>query len=199
MRKLFLVAAVLLVGLLLTAMEVKWIQNEKNTELIQVVGVINPLDAGEILERGNLTMYELLLNQYHDGYYRDYESVVGKTALVDFTEKTLIYDGILKEEAYDVPRPGNSLTALKLDPESALCWSLDIGEPILAVYVGDDGGYNQLGNVTVKGLFDNYMESDGVPTFVLVEGQNKTVENIIRYRSLGRIELIKQAFNQNLK
>ena len=199
MKKIVTVAAVLLMGLLLTAMEVSWIQNEKNREMVGVIGVIKPVQAGEILESGNLKEYELPKNHFHDGYYQSLDAVAGKTVMIDLAEKTLIFEGLLRESAYNVPLDGNGMTALKLEPESALCWTLDIGESVQVVQAGDDGSYKDLGTVLVKGLFDNYMEAHNVPAYVLVEGEIQIISKIIQLRETGRIELIKQAFNQTVK
>jgi hypothetical protein len=192
LKRLITVGAVLLLGLVLTVIEVNWIQNEKKNDTQPVVTLTRSIEAGSTIKKSDLTVKEIDKTLWSDGYVSKPEDVTGKTVLIGMESHSIITSGSLKENAYGLPETGNAITAIKLAPEEALCWTLATGEPVNVVLVDSTLVLRDLGEVTVKGLYDNYLMDSDVPVYVLVEGKRKTIENIVSHRESGQMELLKR-------
>ncbi len=192
MKRLITVGAVLLLGLILTVMEINWIQNEKKMDTVPVVALTKSVEAGSTIKRTDLAIKEIDKSLWSEGYVSKLEDVAGKTLLVGMEGHSVVTKGSLKENAYASPESGNALTTIKLAPEEALCWTLSTGEPVNVVLVDSMLVLRDLGEVTVKGLYDNYLMDSDVPVYVLVEGSRKTIENIVTHRESGQMELLKR-------
>ncbi len=192
MKRLITVGAVLLLGLVLTVIEINWIQNEKKMDTVPVVSLARDIEAGSTIKRTDLVIKEIDKSLWSDGYASKLEDVSGKTILISMESHSIITSGSLKENAYGSPESGNAITTIKLAPEEALCWTLATGEYVNVVLVDSALVLRDLGEVTVKGLYDNYLMDSDVPVYVLVEGKRKTIENIVSHREAGQMELLKR-------
>lgn len=192
MKRLISVGAVLLLGLILTIVEINWIQNEKKIDMVPVVSLNKSIEAGSTIKKMDLIIKEIDKSLWSEGYANKLEDVVGKTALIGMESYSIVTKGSLKENAYGSPESGNAITTIKLAPEEALCWTLATGEPVNVVIVDSMLVLRDLGEVTVKGLYDNYLMDSDVPVYVLVEGKRKTIENIVSNRESGQMELLKR-------
>lgn len=192
MKRIITVGAVLLLGLILTIMEINWIQKESKTDTVPVVSLTRSLEAGSTIQKNDVVIMEIDKSSWSEGYVSKLEDVTGKTLLIGLESHSIINNGSLKENAYGSPDSGNAITAIKLAPEEAICWSLSTGESVNVVLVDSTLVLKDLGEVTVKGLYDNYLLDSDVPVYVLVEGKRKTIENIVSHRESGQMELLKR-------
>lgn len=182
----------MLLGLILTVMEINWIQNEKKMDAVPVVALTKSIEAGSTIKKTDLVIKEIDKSLWSEGYVDKLEDVVGKTLLIGMQGHSVVTKGSLKENAYTSPESGNAITTIKLAPEEALCWTLSTGEPVNVVLVDSMLVLRDLGEVTVKGLYDNYLMDSDVPVYVLVEGSRKTIEKIVTHRESGQMELLKR-------
>lgn len=192
MKRLITVGAVLLLGLILTAVEINWIQNEKKMDTVPVVALTRSMEAGSTIKKTDLALKEIDKSLWSEGYTSKLDDALGKTALISMESHSVLTKASLKENAYGSPEKGNAITTIKLAPEEALCWTLSKGEPVNVVLVDSTLVLRDLGEVTVKGLYDNYLMDSDVPVYVLVEGSRKTIENIVSHRESGQMELLKR-------
>lgn len=199
MRK-FIVAGILIVlGLLLTAAEVSWVKESQTSSKVRVVAIAKAITAGDKIRPSDLKYVELDEALYYNGYIDDQEIAIGQTVRFNMQEKTLVTRQHLEEQAFNKPGEGNSMTALKLEPELALCWAFEIGESVCVTFTDVGGSYTNLGQVKIKAVYDSYMEAGGMSEYVLLEGDSFVISNIVKHRKLGRLELVKQDVSASIK
>lgn len=157
-----------------------------------MVALTRSIEAGSTIQKTDLVIKEINKALWSEGYANNVEDVAGKTLLIGMESHSVVPKGSLKENAYGSPESGNAITSIKLAPEEALCWTLSIGEPVNVVLVDSMFVLKDLGEVTVKGLYDNYLMDSDVSVYVLVEGSRKTIENIVSHRTNGQMELLKR-------
>lgn len=157
----------------------------------RVIGASVDIKRGEIITRDHLTEVEIDLKNVIDSYSKSPEDFLGKTAYVDIPKgallsKSYFFDHKLRE----VPK-GRALTAIKLLPDSAICWITE-PESILDVYFIDrEGGVEVLGKVKLIHVYDQNMSSEDMLFYAVVEGSESVICKIVQKRALGRIEVVK--------
>ncbi|MDN5352929.1 MAG: hypothetical protein PWQ12_1850 [Clostridiales bacterium] len=194
MKKIIFITALLLAGILLTRYEIALVAQEKAVHLTEVVAVSKDIEAGTVIELSQLQLVQIDESLWSDGYFKTVEEVAGKTLRTSLSKNALVTRDQLKESSFDTPSTGNAVTALQLDPEAALCWTVSKGECVEVVHV-NEAGYKVMGVVTVIGLFDQTLLESRTPEYLLVEGPELTIEAIVRSRDDGRMEIVKYSGN----
>jgi hypothetical protein len=194
MKKIIFITALLLAGILLTRYEIALVAQEKAVHLTEVVAVSKDIEAGTVIELSQLQLVQIDESLWSDGYFKTVEEVAGKTLRTSLSKNALVTRDQLKESSFDTPSTGNAVTALQLDPEAALCWTVSKGECVEVVRV-NEAGYEVMGVVTVIGLFDQTLLESRTPEYLLVEGPELTIEAIVRSRDDGRMEIVKYSGN----
>jgi hypothetical protein len=194
MKKIIFITALLLAGILLTRYEIALVAQEKAVHLTEVVAVSKDIEAGTVIELSQLQLVQIDESLWSDGYFKTFEEVAGKTLRTSLSKNALVTRDQLKESSFDTPSTGNAVTALQLDPEAALCWTVSKGECVEVVRV-NEAGYEVMGVVTVIGLFDQTLLESRTPEYLLVEGPELTIEAIVRSRDDGRMEIVKYSGN----
>lgn len=98
------------------------------------------------------------------------------------------------------PAEGNAATALRLLPEQALCWTFEKEEIVAVVAVSKQPISKEMGNklkeiaqVKIIAYFDQRMEDRDLMQFVMIEGEESKILEILSLRPSYNIELIKSA------
>ena len=193
MKKLVMVIGLLVFGLLLTYYEVNSIRTVNENALIEVVSLKNTLEAGTTITLTDIE-YVLVDSSFDIGhYFENDQEVIGKKISVTLNEGTLLMDQFIKQEGQLSPDKNHAITSLKVLPEEFVCWQVDLGDSIDLVHVSFDHVMTQLGEVVIKGIYDQNLKSHAsMPTYVVIEGSFSTIEKIILLRDQGRIEAIKR-------
>lgn len=198
MRKIGIAVLLFICGGLLTYAEVKHINEQEISYTTDVVALKHDLTEGVVIKEQDLQIVSIPNALYNKNYVQDKNEVVGNTLAIALTELTLINKDVLLEKSYFIPNSGKAMTSLRLTPEEMLCWEIEVGEMVHVVHVSTDGVLTKLGQVSIKGIYDetlsrNFSKKNNIPAFLLVEGNVDVIESVISGRSDGRLEVIKIA------
>lgn len=197
MKKTFAIIGIIAMGCLLTFYQIQAIESAKKIDGLWLVKANVAMPIGHEITARDLAVTWVQKDLFSDDYYHDVDQLIGKTLSAGLSKNTLLTSAFVKEVGRYQPGSGHAITALKFTPEEALCWALEIGEEVMVVQVIElDNGHSKiidLGAVEIKGIYDHYLDSGKVPTFVLVEGKGAVIKKIIEGRDAGRIELMKKA------
>lgn len=199
MKKISVIIALVIASLLLTGLELNRLNQAKQMNLASVLVTSCDLTAGKKIESEDLKVIEIPVESISETAYSAKEDLLGKTVTYNLSSNTQIIEEMITENAYLVPNEGNSMTTLKLNPEEAMCWTMSKGERVLVKYIDLEGHLSELGEVMVKGRYDqslsenNYQTS--VPVYLLVEGRFEIIDAIVSKLNMGRLEIVKKTEN----
>ncbi len=196
MKKILIVVLLFLCGGLLTFVEMKHINNQKMDYTTNVVALKHDLAEGIEIKEDDLQIVSIPNAIYNKNYFQNKNEIIGNTLAIALNESSLINKNMLLEKSYYLPSKGNAMTSLRLTPEEMLCWEIEIGENVHIVHVALEGVLSILGQVTIKGIYDQNLDQNVniknmMPTFILIEGKKNIIETIISKRGVGRLEVIK--------
>lgn len=193
MKKMIMVIGLLIFGLLLTYYEINSIRAVNENALTEVVALKKSLESGIAITMDDLK-YVLVDSSFDTKqYFEDDKELIGKKLSVALGEDTLLMNQFIKQEGQFSLEKNHAITSLKVLPEEFICWQVDLGDSIELVHVSLDYEMTQLGEVVIKGIFDQNLKSHAsMPTYVVIEGKSSTIEKIILLRDQGRIEAIKR-------
>lgn len=192
MKKIGVVVLLLICGGLLTYYEFNLINEQKISYVTKVVALRHDLPEGAEISDQDLQIVSIPNQIYNKNYFLDKNDVVGNTLAIELSESALVSRQTLLEKSYFIPTKGMAMTSIRLTPEEMLCWEVEIGERVSVLHVNQDGALKNLGEVTVKGIYDqNLDQKSTVPAFLLIEARLVIVESIVSSRGNGRLEIIK--------
>lgn len=179
--------------LLLASIGFTWMQlSSDEKDMVEVLMLARDIGKGEILAQKDFYLGKILRSSYPADMLLHTSEAEGKAALVNMSAHTLASKSMFGEPPRYEPKNGNALTSIKLLPDSAICWTSEIGEVVDVYYIEDKLEAEKLGSVIVKGKLDQRMGDDELYMFMIVEGSKKTVLDIVEKRANGRIEIVKQ-------
>ncbi len=188
-----MIVGLLLFGFLLTYYEVSSIRDVNQNELIEIIALKNPIEAGVAITTEDIKYVLVDYTFDREHYFSKGTDVVGKKLAITLNEGTLLMDQFIKQESDYSPEKNNAITSLKVLPEEFICWQVGVGDRIDLVHVSFEHEMTLLGEVLIKGIFDQNLKSNSsMPTYVVVEGEAYTIERLILLRDQGRIEAIKR-------
>lgn len=125
------------------------------------------------------------------------DDVTGLTAVTDLSKGDILQHSMVRELGQFEVADGESMTSIRMLPDHALCWKFDLKEKVEVVFVPDisELSVKKLGKVEIRGFYDQRMENEDALTYVLVSGRRSVIENIVKHRSLGRMEFLKNSRN----
>lgn len=189
MKRRIAVAVLLIVSALLTCFQLIG-ENQEETEF--AVSIISDIKAGERITTAHLGMIPMPSKYLVENRPRSVEEAAGRYARVDIAGGTLVTDAFLSaDDPYKIQR-GRALTAIRLLPDSAICWITEIGQAVDVYFVDDLGKSAILGEVVVKKNFDPRMNEEDTLQYVVVEGDEAVVRKIVEKRAVGRLEIVKK-------
>jgi len=195
MKKIIIIILLLLCGGLITGFEIKQIKAAQMDVSVPIVVLKETLEVGTVLSFENLEIKEIHEALAVEDTVRLIDDVIGKTLAIGLTKGTILSKSMITEQTFLTPAKGHSITALKLNPEAIMCWEVTGGEVVDLIHVSLEGQLRRIGQVIVKGYYDQEMSQknnfSSVPVFVLIEGKSHVIDEIIRSRDHGRIEVTK--------
>lgn len=192
MKKYAVIFALLICGVLITLLEVRHIESAREDNHLPVVVLKAQVDVGYELQLKDIAIQMVPQDLVPSNAYDDLSEVVGKTLALSLPSKTIVVHEMLNEKKYFMPDKGHSITAIKFSPEEVMCWEISPEERLEIIHVDIEGVLTVIGEVAVKGFYDQSQSSDSeAPIYLLVEGNPKVIEGIIRARGNGRIEAVK--------
>lgn len=187
-RQKVMVAVLLLISGVLTVIQM----NRTGAETTATWGVIRDVPKGQIVTEEDIGAISVLPDHRLTGVVQSEEEVIGKRAAVDLREGMIACESLFEQpERYQV-RKGSAMTAIKLLPDSAICWICEEGQQVDVYFVDDGGRSENLGEVTIRGAFDQMMSDQELFFFVVVEGRTGVIERIVASRTMGRLEIVKK-------
>ncbi|MBF4695469.1 SAF domain-containing protein [Fusibacter sp. Q10-2] len=150
--------------------------------------------SGTILKSSDLEMGKINTLWYSSDYYTRIEDVVGMYITTDFSKYSILSKQILASTVDDqtVSETDHAMTTLKVLPEAALCFRLAKGDEVFLYQVNPDNEVIDMGRVVIKAIYDNNLEGESLPTYLLIEADQNVIKDIIRFRELGRFEVIRK-------
>lgn len=192
MKKFAVIMVLLTCGMLVTVFEVAQIKAARVDEHLPIVILKDDAEIGRILKNEDVEIKLVPTKLVPTSSFSNISEVVGKTLSIGLPSQTILSGEMIDEENYFMPSKGNSITAIKFNPEEVMCWEVTDGEILEIVHVNLDGFLSKIGDVTVKGYYNQNQSIDNEsPIYLLVEGKPKIIEAIIKARGDGRLEAIK--------
>lgn len=195
MKKIIIIVLLLLCGGLITGFEIKQINEAQMETHVPIVILKETLEVGSILSNENLEILNIDEALAAENTFCQIDEVEGKTLAITLTKGTILSSSMITEQTFFTPSKGHALTALKLSPEAVMCWEVMSGEEVELVHVSLEGQLGHIGKVVVKGYYDQEMVQKSnftsLPIFILVEGERHIIDEVIRLRDNGRIEVTK--------
>jgi hypothetical protein len=195
MKKIIIIILLLLSGGLITGYEINQIKAAQMDTRMPIVVLKETLEVGAVLDHESLEIMEIQEMFVTENAYTHIDEAIGKTLAIGLTKGTILSKNMISEQMFYTPSKGHSLTAIALKPEAIMCWEVSEGEVVDLVHVSMEGQLRQIGKVIVKGYYDQEMTQKNnfstLPAFVLVEGESHIIEEIIRLRDNGRVEVTK--------
>lgn len=179
--------------LLLTSIGITWMQlSSREEKMTDVWMLARDIKKGEMVQQSDFYMGRIRSSSYPLDLLQTVAEVEGMVALVDLRAHSLAAKNVFGEIPRYEPKKGNALTAIKMLPDSAICWTTEMGESVDVYFVEDKEPVEKLGSVIVKGKLDQRMGENELYTFMVVEGSKQTILEIVEKRTNGRIEIVKQ-------
>lgn len=195
MKKIIIIILLLLSGGLITGYEINQIKAAQMDTRVPIVVLKETLEVGSVLNYDSLEIKEIQEVFVTENTYTQVDEAVGKTLAISLTKGTILSKNMITEQMFFTPSKGHSITAIALKPEAIMCWEVTNGEVVDLVHVSLEGQLSHIGKVIVKGYYDQEMMQKNnfstLPAFVLVEGDSHIIEEIIRLRDNGRVEVTK--------
>ena len=194
MKKIILIITLILLSLTVTKLQINSI-NEKTLQLYEDVYMFSKdIPEDTILQKDHLTLGKINSQWWSDDYIRDPNKIIGKVIHKDVTQNSIVQTSDIREKKSNisVENDGYSLTTLKLKPEEALCWVMQVGDELLLYWVSDDDDKTELGKIIVRNMYTDRLEEkdlNEMAIYMMVEGEQSVVENIIQFRNHGRFEV----------
>lgn len=192
MKKIAVILVLLACGILVTVIEVAQIKAARVDQHLPIVILKENAEIGRLLKTEDVEVKWVPSELVSASSFTNVTEVVGKTLSIGLPKQTILSGEMLDEENYFMPTMGNSITAIKFNPEEVMCWEVRSGEIVEIVHINLNGFLSKLGKVTVKGYYSqNHSMDNETPIYLLVEGKPKIIEAIIKARGDGRLEAIK--------
>ncbi|HAS72954.1 MAG TPA: hypothetical protein DCS67_02285 [Clostridiales bacterium UBA8960] len=195
MKKTIIAIILLLLGSVITYVEIERIERSKNNDSVSVVVAKNDMKIGDVIQTKDLAMNMIPKDLKTMIYYSDVGELIGKSLRIDLSKDVIINEHMVKGEPFHDPGNGNAITAIKMLPEEILCWEVALGDAVSIISVSQEGNLYEIGQVIVKGVYyqngNNESKYDNAPVYLLVEGTKEQIKTIIKHRKNGKIEGVK--------
>lgn len=191
-KKILVGSVFLLVSLLVTFLEIHWIESRKESDLTEIVIAKRDLGANVILQASDLESMSIASKSASEQYIKNFEAVIGRPLIVSIHKGTAITTELLLNKPKIEKKEDTSTTTLKLAPEEALAWQIEVGEQVEIAYINEETKqFDLLGSVTIEGIFDHLVKENAMPTYLLISGETAVIHKIISTRAYGKFEILK--------
>jgi hypothetical protein len=197
-KKMVVIVTFALLSLAVTQYQIQKINRETLQTYEAVYIYAKDLDAGTVLSEEDIVIGKINTQWDSEAYVKEASTAIGKQLSTDVKKNALISIGSLAEvkEAMQ-PANGFALTAVKLTPETAVCWAFEAGDTLALYWVDDDAVATLIGNVFIKSIVSESGASKSAPVYAIVEADEVIVTKIVAMRDEGRFELVRQSGLKN--
>ncbi len=163
---------------------------ESGQKGVDVVCVMRDVKEGQVIEKEDVGILKSL-DSLPKGALKNPDKLIGKVAVVSLSKGTVAMESYFEEVVEEDLQKGESKTAIRLTPDTAICFTSEIDSSVQVYFVGDKGELQKLGDVVLKQFYDQQMEQNDLLMYVVVEGKKSVIDKIVQKRALGRLELVK--------
>lgn len=197
MRKIILLAALVACGVFLTWIEINAINGAQDFDMKEVVTFNRDIKSGSRLELEDFIMTAIPSQLYNSAYFEDPLMLVDQVLKIDVSKAMIPTSGMLLKNAYYSPDEGKAITTLKLSPEEMMCGIIENGEIVTIMSVDEQQQLITLGEVSIKSVLSQSLEpvsaTNAIPAYLVIQGPENVVENIINLRNINRMEVIRKS------
>lgn len=197
MRKIILLAALVACGVFLTWIEINAINGAQDVDMKEVVTFNRDIKSGSRLELEDFIMTAIPSQLYNSAYFEDPLMLVDQVLKIDVSKAMIPTSGMLLKNAYYSPDEGKAITTLKLSPEEMMCGIIENGEIVTIMSVDEQQQLITLGEVSIKSVLSQSLEpvsaTNAIPAYLVIQGPENVVENIINLRNINRMEVIRKS------
>lgn len=174
--------------------------NIERVEYCDILVLEENIAKNDIIEKEDVKFQKILMGNFDDNYVTDMDEVVGKYYLSDQSENFPLDKNFVSDiNTLLSPKDGNLITALKLNPDEALCWQLSPDEEINVMYIDNEieGKTRIFSKIYVIDVLDSNLSNESndqslLPLYIIIEGSEKNIKDIISWKDKGRFELYKK-------
>jgi hypothetical protein len=193
-KKIILAITLIVLSLTVTKLQINTI-NEKTLQLYEEVYLFSKdIPENTILKKEHLTLGKINSQWWSDDYIKESSDIIGKVVHKDAIQNSVVLKSDIQEKKpiLSVEKEGYSLTTLKLKPEEALCWVMQVGDALSLYWVSEGHEKMALGKIIVRNMYTDRLEEkelNEMAIYMMVEGDQKVIEKIIQFRNQGRFEV----------
>lgn len=193
MKKILMAISILILSFLITFYQINKIKIETLQIFEQVVLINKNLKAGMVIKESDLEYGKINKLWHSTNYYTQKEALIGKTILIDYGKNGILSSQLVADTVDEkmLTDRKNAMTALKLLPEEALCWSVAKGDYVNIFHIDSLYEINLMGNALIKAVYDGQLDNQTIPAYILIEADSETILNIIKFRESGRFEIVR--------
>lgn len=194
MKKIILAITLIVLSLTVTKLQINTI-NEKTLQLYEEVYLFSKdIPENTILKKEHLTLGKINSQWWSDDYIKESSDIIGRVVHKDAIQNSIVLKSDIQEKKpiLSVEKEGYSLTTLKLKPEEALCWVMQVGDALSLYWVSEGHEKMALGKIIVRNMYTDRLEEkelNEMAIYMMVEGDQKVIEKIIQFRNQGRFEV----------
>lgn len=145
---------------------------------------------GEVLQASDFVEIQVLPDTCVEGMLTSAQEAAGAYVLLDLPRGVVAIEDFFEHSLEPEIEKGYAMTAIKMSPDSAICWTSEAGSILSVCFVDDEGALTELGEVKLLDIFDQRLGKDDVPVFAVVTGKKTVIEQIVQRRTLGRLEVL---------
>jgi len=193
-KKIILAITLIVLSLTVTKLQINTI-NEKTLQLYEEVYLFSKdIPENTILKKEHLTLGKINSQWWSDDYIKESSDIIGRVVHKDAIQNSIVLKSDIQEKKpiLSVEKEGYSLTTLKLKPEEALCWVMQVGDALSLYWVSEGHEKMALGKIIVRNMYTDRLEEkelNEMAIYMMVEGDQKVIEKIIQFRNQGRFEV----------
>lgn len=183
---------IIILALLVSSVLFSYLQwNTREEEpLINVIGATKDILQGEQITKDHLDVIAIHPRNNLDSYSTNTEDFIGKKSKTDIPKGAMLSTHYFFDREVDVVPEGKALTAIRLLPDSAICWMTKPDSLVDVYFVDSKGEVEVLGKVRLIHVYDQNMSADDMLFYAVVEGSEAIVSKIVQKRTMGRLELV---------
>ncbi len=159
-------------------------------ETVRALAFARDVAKGERIAVSDFVEINILPQNTVDNMIIDANRIAGTRAALNLPSGMIVVADFFETSDDFQPEEGNSMTAIKMLPDSAICWTTKSGSVVSVCFVDDKGEMTMLGEVKLLGVYDQRLGNDETPMFAVVEGKRNVIDQIIQRRALGRLEFL---------
>lgn len=189
----FIKNKIVILGLLVSSVIFSYLQWNARAEepSVKVIGAVKDISQGERITKDHLALIDIHPRNKIESYSADPEVFLDKRSGTDIPKGAILSKCYFAAQQVDEVPEGKALTAIRLLPDSAICWIAKPDSVVDVYFVDSKGEMEVLGKVRLIEVYDQNMSSEEMLFYAVVEGDEDIIAKIVRKRAMGRLELVR--------